>query len=76
MAYELPDDLVEHMAAQFAKHYVGYDFKQSDVEKMKGNVENAKKNEIKERKKETKSNKEKCTENGKEKKTDGGKEAA
>ena len=39
MAYELPDDLVEHMAAQFAKHYVGYDFKQSDVEKMKGNVE-------------------------------------
>ena len=74
MNYELPDELLEHMAAQFSKHAIGYDFKESEVKKIQGNVENAKKNEMKERKKEAKATKENCTEKGKGK-TDGGSNA-
>ena len=58
MNYELPDGLIEHMAAQFSKHNVSFDFQdKSDVKKMQENVQNAKKNEVKERKRESKSEK-------------------
>ena len=58
MNYELPDGLIEHMAAQFGKHSVSYEFADtSDIKKMTENVENAKKNETKASKKESKDSK-------------------